>query len=233
MNAVLALFRSTIGKKIIMALSGVILFGFALVHMVGNLQVYLGPTKLDEYGALLRKVPEFLWVARLVLLAAAGAHIWSATSLTLINWAARPAGYRQQTWIESTWGSRTMRWSGVVLLAFIVYHLLHFTIGSVHPDFIPGAVNHNFVSGFRVKWVSGFYIVAMLCLGLHLYHGVWSMLQTLGLNHPRYNALRHACATFVSVVIVLGNVSMPIAVLAGLIDEAPPKADYAAQVLPR
>jgi succinate dehydrogenase / fumarate reductase cytochrome b subunit len=233
MNAVFALLRSTIGKKIIMAASGVALFGFALAHMAGNLQVYLGPTKLDEYGALLRKVPELLWAARLGLMAAAGAHVWSAYSLTLVNWAARPAGYRKQTWIESTWGSRTMRWSGVVLLAFIVYHLLHFTLGSVHPDFIPGAVNHNFVTGFRVPWVSAFYILAMLCLGLHLYHGVWSMLQTLGLNHPRYNALRHGFATFITVVIVIGNISMPIAVLAGLIDEAPPRADYTARALSR
>jgi succinate dehydrogenase / fumarate reductase cytochrome b subunit len=230
MNPILALLRSSIGKKIVMAASGIVLFGFVVAHMLGNLQVFLGPTRLDEYGAALRKIPELLWVARLALLAAVGAHIWSAYSLTMLNWAARPAGYQQQSWLESTWAGRTMRWTGVILLAFIVYHLLHFTIGSVHPDFIPGAVNHNFVSGFRVPWVSGFYILAMLSLGFHLYHGAWSMLQTLGLNHPRYNPLRHAFATLITALIVLGNISMPVAVLAGLIGEAPASAEYVTQV---
>lgn len=233
MNAVLALFRSSLGKKIIMAVSGLLLFGFVLAHMAGNLQVFLGPTKLDEYGAALRKLPALLWAARLGLLAAAAAHIWSAYSLTMMNRAARPAGYRRQTWIESTWASRTMRVSGVVLLAFIVYHLLHFTLGTLHPDFIEGGVHHNFVTGFRVPLASAFYIVAMLCLGLHLYHGVWSMMQTLGLNHPRYNHLRLAFATFITAVVVIGNISMPIAVLAGIVAEAPPKANYAARVLTR
>jgi succinate dehydrogenase / fumarate reductase cytochrome b subunit len=231
MNPILALFRSSIGKKIVMAVSGLILFGFVLAHMLGNLQVFLGPTKLDEYGAALRRIPELLWAARLSLLAAVTAHIWSAYSLTMLNRAARPAGYREQSWLESTWASRTMRWTGVILLAFIVYHLLHFTFGSVHPDFIPGAVNHNFVTGFRDPLVSAFYIAAMLSLGFHLYHGAWSMLQTLGLNHPRYNPLRHAFATFITALIVIGNISMPVAVMAGLLDEAPPSADYVTGIM--
>lgn len=221
MTAVRAFFASTIGRKVVMAVTGLLLFGFVVAHMLGNLQVYLGPTKLDEYGAALRKLPALLWALRLGLLAAAAGHVWAAASLTLTNRAARPAGYRVARYRESSYASRTMRWSGVVLFLFVVYHLLHFTIGSAHPDFVEGGVNHNFVTGFKVWWVSAFYVVAMLCLGLHMHHGVWSLLQTLGLNHPRYNHLRLAFATFITAVVVIGNISMPLSVLAGLIREAP------------
>jgi succinate dehydrogenase / fumarate reductase cytochrome b subunit len=169
----------------------------------------------------LRKLPALLWAARLGLIAAAAGHVWAATSLTLANRAARPVGYRETRFQESSYASRTMRWSGVILLLFIVYHLLHFTIGTVHPSFVEGGVHHNFVTGFQVPLVSGFYILAMLCLGMHMYHGVWSMLQTLGLSHPRYNPLRHAFAAAVAIAVVVGNISMPVAVLAGLIREAP------------
>jgi succinate dehydrogenase / fumarate reductase cytochrome b subunit len=122
---------------------------------------------------------------------------------------------------ESTYASRTMRWSGVILLLFIVYHLLHFTFGAraVHPRFVHGDAFHNFVTGFQDPLVSGFYILAMLVLGFHLYHGAWSFMQTLGLSHPRYNHLRHAFASLITVVVVAGNISFPVAVLAGLVRE--------------
>jgi succinate dehydrogenase / fumarate reductase cytochrome b subunit len=227
-----AFLASTIGRKVVMAVTGIVLFGFVVAHMVGNLQVYLGPTKLDEYGAALRRLGPLLWTMRLGLLAAAIGHVWAATSLTLANRAARPVGYRQTRYQESTYASRTMRWSGVILLLFIVYHLLHFTFGTVHPDFVEGGVNHNFVTGFKVPIVSAFYILAMLCLGMHMYHGVWSMLQTLGLSHPRYNRLRHAFATVVTLIVVIGNISMPVAVLAGLIREEPRPAAAAALPAP-
>ena len=128
------------------------------------------------------------------MLVAVALHIWSAWRLTLMNNAARPVGYRETERRESTYASRTMRWSGVILLLFIVYHLLHFTIGvhAVHPQFVHGDAYHNFVTGFQNPLVSGFYILAMLALGLHLYHGAWSFMQTLGLSHPRYNHLRYA-----------------------------------------
>ncbi|MBI3932705.1 MAG: succinate dehydrogenase cytochrome b subunit [Acidobacteria bacterium] len=221
MGSLLDFFRSSIGKKVVMAVTGLALFGFVVAHMLGNLQVYFGPTKLDEYGAALRRVPALLWSARLGLLAAAALHVWAAWSLTLANRAARPVGYRQRQDHAATYASRTMRWSGVILLLFIVYHLLHFTTGQAHPQFVEGAVNHNFVTGFRVPWVSAFYVLAMLCLGLHMYHGVWSMMQTVGLSHPRYNHLRVAFATFIAALVVAGNISFPVAVLAGLVREAP------------
>jgi succinate dehydrogenase cytochrome b subunit len=215
--------RSSLGLKIVMAWTGLILFGFVIAHMIGNLQVYLGLEAMDEYAVFLRSLLHGtgLWIARAVLLVAVGLHIWSAWRLTLMNNAARPVGYREVERRESTYASRTMRWSGVILLLFIVYHLLHFTFGArvVHPHFVPGAVYHNFVTGFQSPLVSGFYILAMLSLGLHLYHGAWSFMQTLGLSHPRYDHLRHAFATLVTVVVVAGNISFPVAVLTGLLRE--------------
>jgi succinate dehydrogenase / fumarate reductase, cytochrome b subunit len=210
---------SSIGRKVVMAVTGAILFGFVLVHMIGNLQVYLGPDALNGYGVFLRQVLHGtgLWIARGVLLAAVILHIWSATSLTLDSRAARPVGYREQKWKESTYASRTMRWSGVILFFFILYHLLHFTIGTAHPSFIEGDVYHNFVAGFRSVPVSIFYIVAMVLLGLHLRHGLWSMCQTLGVSHPRYMRLAHIGAWIFAAIIVIGNISFPLAVLAGIV----------------
>ena len=208
---------SSIGKKVVMALTGLILFGFVIVHLLGNLQVFEGPGTLDEYGAALRRFPGILWTLRLTLLAAMLAHIWAATSLTLLNRAARPQAYRERAYREATLASRTMRWTGVILLGFIVYHLLDLTFGSVNPDFIPGAVHHNLVASFQSAPVAAFYVAAMLFLGPHLYHGVWSMTQTLGLSHPRYNAIRHSVAAVITGLIVVGNISIPVAVQTGVI----------------
>jgi succinate dehydrogenase / fumarate reductase cytochrome b subunit len=210
---------STIGRKVVMAVSGIVLVGFVIAHMAGNLLVYLGPHALNEYSLSLREVLHGagLWIARAGLLLAVVLHIWAATSLTLGERRARPVGYRAVQRRESTYASRTMIWSGPILLLFIVYHLLHFTFGVVHPSFIEGDVYHNVVAGFSVWPVSLFYILAMLSLGLHLRHGVWSMLQTLGLSHPRWNGLRSVFATVVALVVVVGNISMPVAVLAGVV----------------
>ncbi|MEX1245988.1 MAG: succinate dehydrogenase cytochrome b subunit [Thermoanaerobaculia bacterium] len=211
--------RSSIGRKVIMAVTGAILFGFVIGHLIGNLQVYLGPEAMNGYGAFLREVfhGAGLWIVRAVLLAAVILHIWAATSLTLQSRAARPVGYRQQKWKESTYASRTMRWSGVIVFAFVVYHLMHFTFGNVHPSFIEGDVYHNFVAGFRSVPVSLFYIFSMILLGLHLRHGVWSMFQTLGVSHPRYLRMAHIGAWIFAALIVIGNIFFPLAVLAGFV----------------
>jgi succinate dehydrogenase / fumarate reductase cytochrome b subunit len=187
--------------------------------MVGNLQVYLGPEAFNRYAELLREILHGwgLWIARIGLLVAVLLHIWAATSLTLDNRTARPVGYKTQAWREATYASRTMRWSGVILFFFIVYHLLHFTTGQAHPDFVHGDVYRNFVIGFRSVPVSLVYIVAMVFLGLHIKHGFWSMFQTLGLSHPRYNRLAKIGSWIFAVVIVIGNVSFPLAVLAGVV----------------
>jgi succinate dehydrogenase / fumarate reductase cytochrome b subunit len=208
---------STIGRKVVMAVTGLILVGFVLGHMFGNLQVYLGPEAMNAYAEFLR---EFLhgtglWIARAVLLLAVVLHIWAAVTLGLESRSARPQGYRVETHRASTYASRTMVWSGPLLALFVGYHLAHLTFGTAHPEFVEGDVYHNFVSGFSRWPVSLLYVAAMLALGVHLYHGTWSMLQTVGLSHPRWNPLRKALAVGVAAVVVLGNVSFPVAVLAG------------------
>jgi len=210
---------SSIGKKLVMAATGVVLFGFVVGHMLGNLQVYLGARALNEYGEFLRHVlhGQGLWIARAGLLVAVALHIWAATSLTLANWSARSVGYREWQARESTYASRTMVWSGPILAVFILYHLAHFTTGAAHPDFVEGDVYHNLVVGFTNPYASAFYILAMLALGLHMYHGVWSMLQTLGLSHPRWNPLRRLAALAFTAVVVVGNISIPVAVLTGYV----------------
>jgi len=217
MTAKRSFWSSTIGRKVVMAVTGVILFGFVLGHMVGNLLLYRGAQALNDYAVWLREFAHgaFLPIARITLLVAVLAHIWSATSLTLASRAARPTRYRQWEPRESTYASRTMRWGGVIILLFVIYHLMHFTWGNAHPSFVPGDVYHNVVSGFAVPWVSAVYILAMLALGLHLKHGLWSMFQTLGVSHPRYERYAKAFAAVFATVIVLGNVSFPISVLAG------------------
>jgi succinate dehydrogenase / fumarate reductase cytochrome b subunit len=213
------LLTSTIGRKAVMAATGCVLFGFVFAHMVGNLQVYLGPEAMNHYAVFLRSMLHGwgLWIARSVLVVSVGLHIWAATTLTLQSWRARPLAYQQWEARESTYASRTMRWGGVILFLFVAYHLQHFTFGNLHPDFRPGDVYHNFVAGFREVPASVIYIVAMLALGLHLYHGGWSMLRTLGVSHPRYLRMAKAAALLFALVVTAGNISFPVAVLAGVI----------------
>jgi succinate dehydrogenase / fumarate reductase cytochrome b subunit len=221
MNTARAFLSSSLGKKIVMAVTGAALFGFVVAHLAGNLQVFLGREAMNAYAVGLR---EFLhgaglWAARAGLVAAAALHIWAATSLTLMNREARPVGYRERQDLASSYASRTMRWSGVIVALFVVYHLMHLTWGNVHPDFRHGDVYHNFIVGFQQPLVSFFYIAAMIALGLHMWHGVWSMMQSLGLNHPRYNPLRKAFAVGITLAVVLGNIAFPVAVLTGLLRE--------------
>ena len=210
---------SSIGRKVVMALTGLVLFGYVVVHMLGNLQLYLGPQALNAYAVKLREMPALLWGVRGLLLVSVALHVWAAASLTRTNMAARGVGYRERRNRESTYASRTMRWSGVILLLFIVYHLLHLTLGTVHPGFVPGDVYHNVVRGFQMGIAPFFYVLAMLALGLHMYHGVWSLMQTVGLSHPRYDRLRYAFAAFITALVVLGNLSFPIAVMTGLLKD--------------
>lgn len=224
MRRVLNLYRSSVGKKVMMAVSGAILVLFVFVHMLGNLKIYQGQEKIDAYGEFLREVgaPVFphhsvLWILRIGLLAAVGIHILAAVQLTLQSRKARDTAYERKESIVLSYASRTMRWGGVLVLAFIIYHLLHFTTGTVHPDFEAGAVYSNMVIGFSQWPVSVAYIIAMITLGLHLYHGIWSGMQTLGLAHSRFETtLRRAAAAF-SLVVVVGNISIPISVLTGVV----------------
>ena len=209
----------SIGKKALLAVTGVILFGFVIAHMLGNLLVYLGPEAINSYGEALQTMLHGMgiWLLRGGLLAAVVAHVWAAFSLTLDNSAARPVGYREWQARQSTYASRTMAWSGPLLFLFIVYHLAHFTTGHAHPDFVRGDVYRNMIVGFQNPFASAFYVLAMLALGLHMYHGFWSMLQTVGLNHPRWTRLRRTVSALLAFVVVAGNISMPIAVLLGVL----------------
>jgi succinate dehydrogenase / fumarate reductase cytochrome b subunit len=219
MQRAATLLGSSIGKKVVMAATGILLYGYAIGHMFGNLQIYLGAKAINDYAEFLHQFlhGQGIWLARGVLLVAVGLHIWAAVALTLANWSARPIGYRDWQASESTYASRTMVWSGPILAAFILYHLAHLTTGTVHPDFVKGDVFRNLVVGFQNPFASTFYILAMLALGLHMYHGFWSMLHTLGLSHPRWNPVRRAASLVLAGIVVLGNVSIPVAVLAGLV----------------
>lgn len=228
MSWFLNFYRSAIGKKALMALTGIILFGFVLVHMIGNLKLYMpdhdGEKAINVYGEFLRHmgdalIPAYsaLWIARIVLIAAVLLHILASWQLTQMNRKARPIGYGQLDTVAASYASRTMRWGGVLILLFVIYHILHFTTGDVHGNFIPGDVYHNMVMGFSVWWVSAIYIIANIALGFHIYHGLWSMFQSLGLNHPRFNSWRRNFATAFAWIVTIGNISFPVAVLTGLV----------------
>jgi succinate dehydrogenase / fumarate reductase cytochrome b subunit len=212
---VLSFYSTTVGKKLVMAVTGLILAVFVLGHMAGNLQIYQGPEKLNHYAQLLRVSMPLLWTVRLILLVSVVLHIVAAVQVTLQNWRSRPQKYAVSAYQEADIASRTMIWGGLVVAAFVVYHLLHLTFGTAHGDFKPGDVYHNVVSGFQVPLVSLFYILANIFLALHLYHGMWSWFQTLGFSHPKYNRARRVFATLYAVVIAVGNISIPVSVLAG------------------
>ena len=224
MRRVLDLYRSSVGKKVVMALTGVVLVLFVLGHMAGNLKAFQGPEAFNHYAEGLREFGEpflprtgALWIARLGLLGAVGLHILAAVQLTRTSHAARSVDYGKEESLVFSYASRTMRWGGVVILAFVVYHLLHFTTGTAHHDFIPGDAYHNLVAGFQNPWIALSYIVAVGALALHLYHGIWSTFQTLGLNHPKYNPYRRPLAGVLAAVIFLGFITVPVAVMAGVI----------------
>jgi succinate dehydrogenase / fumarate reductase cytochrome b subunit len=216
-NKAVRLWDSTNGKKAVMAVSGFILFLFVLGHMLGNLQVFEGPAQFNRYAQLLRTLPEGLWAVRIILLIMVVLHIVAAVQLALRKRTARPIGYAKRKPIGSTYASRTMYWSGPIIFAFIVYHLLDLTSGNLNPNFIEGDVYHNVIASFSNPFVSAWYIFAMVLLAFHLRHGLWSMFNSLGLTHPRYTPALRRAATFFAVVIFLGFISVPIGVLTGIV----------------
>jgi len=210
-------YRSMVGRKAIVAVTGALLFAYLVAHLIGNLQIFAGPERINAYAHLLHSQPALLWVARLVLLAAVGTHAVATVQLWLENRAALPVRYQRPATVQATLASRTMIVSGPLIAVFVVYHILHFTVGSVHPKFEELNVYNNVVVGFQNPAASGFYILIMALIGLHLYHGVWSMFQSLGLTSPRYTPLLKRAAAIAAVVIAGGNILIPLAVLAGVI----------------
>jgi succinate dehydrogenase / fumarate reductase cytochrome b subunit len=210
--------KSTIGLKVLMGLTGLILFGFLVGHVAGNLLAFAGEAKLDEYSRWLREHPGLLWGARGVLLVSVIIHIATTIRLVRLKGEARPVPYAAKEPHGTTYAARTMTWSGPFIALFVVYHLLHFTFGvrGVHPSFEHGKVYHNVVAGFTFV-PSAVYTIALGLLGLHLAHGLWSVLQTLGINRPNWEPGLRRLAVVVAVLIIGGFLSIPFGVMAGII----------------
>ena len=211
------LFDATILKKAVMAITGVILFAFVVGHLLGNLQVFLGPERINAYAEFLRGNLEVLWGVRILLLASVIAHIVVTIQLASLKSKARPVSYVKKKSPHSSVASRTMYYSGPMIAVFVIYHLLHMTIGVAHPGFQQGQVYANLVYGFQQIPVSIAYIVAIAFLCLHLNHGIYSMFQTLGAAHPKYMPRIKRAAAIISILLFLGYISIPISVVAGVI----------------
>ncbi len=223
---ILELYRSDVAKKWIMAISGVILLGYIAAHMMGNMKIYFGPEEINHYGEALRElggdlVPKthLLWIMRIGLTAAFAVHIHAAYSLTRKNLQARGRVRYDvpREYLAANYASRTMRWSGVIVLLFVVFHLADLTWGNANPEFVRGEVYDNLIASFERTPVAIVYIVANLALGLHILHGVWSLFQSIGANNRVYNKWRRYLAWGFTAVIVVGNLSFPIAIQLGII----------------
>jgi len=209
--------RSTIGKKVVMAVTGIILVGWIIGHVLGNLLIFRGAAALNEYAALLKSNMALLWAIRAGLIVAVVLHVTAAVQLVRQQAASRPVRYVKQTPQESTVASRTIRWGGAIIAVFIVFHLLHMTTGTLHPSFSHTDVYGNMLTGLSVPWVAAIYLVAVAALGLHLYHGVWSVFQTLGVNQPSFTGVRRRLAVGIAVLVYLGFTAIPVAILLGLL----------------
>jgi succinate dehydrogenase / fumarate reductase cytochrome b subunit len=223
----LRFWRSAVGKKWVMAVTGIVLLGFVFGHMVGNLKIFLGEESLNKYAEFLRDLGEplfprtvLLWIIRLVLVGAFAGHIIAAAQLTRMNQKARPVRYKShRDYIAANYASRTMRWTGVIVALFIVWHLMDLTWGVqfVNGEWVRGEVYENVVFSLERWPVALIYIVANIALALHISHGAWSMFQSLGWNNPRWNVARRWFAYGFAAIVLAGNLSIPIAVLSGAV----------------
>lgn len=219
------LYRTAVGKKYVMAVTGIIGLGYVLMHMVGNLKIYMGSEDINHYGEFLREllVPIMprtvtLWGMRLVLIAAVLLHIHAAWSLTRLNHKADVKYYSKRDYVAADFASRTMRWTGIIVGLYVVFHLADLTWGAANPDFVRGDVYHNMVESLSRWPVAILYIVATLALAVHLWHGCWSLFQSLGWNRPRFNRWRSWFAWGFTGLVTLGNLSFPIAIATGIVD---------------
>jgi succinate dehydrogenase / fumarate reductase cytochrome b subunit len=220
------LYRTALGKKYVMALTGIMWMGFVLFHMAGNLKMYLGAGAYNHYGEWLRTLAVplfprtvFLWLLRSGLIAAIILHVHAAWSLTRLNHAANKPYESRRDYIAANFASRTMRWTGIIVLLFLAFHLSDFTWGihAVNPDFHRGDIYGNVSSSLDRPVVAIFYILANLALGVHLLHGAWSLFQSMGWNNPRFNAWRRWFAYGFTIVVIGGNVTFPLAVMTGVV----------------
>ena len=225
MNKLQQFYGTAVGKKFVVAVTGVIMAVFLVMHMIGNLKAFAGQAKLDHYAEYLREIGQdlfghgtVLWIARIVLLFAVVAHIITIILLTKQNRAARPVKYHVKKSFASTFPARMMAVSGVLLLAFIIIHLAQFTFGKWLPtEFVSMHVYDNISQAFGVTWLACFYVFMMFIVCMHLYHGLWSFFQTIGVDNPDRNKPLRALAIIVSVLLFVGFSSVPVAFLTGMI----------------
>jgi succinate dehydrogenase / fumarate reductase cytochrome b subunit len=216
-TSALTFYGSTIGKKVAMAVSGLVVVGWLVLHMLGNVTIFAGREAVNKYAAILADNPPLLWGQRFVVLAALGTHIHAALSLLAHNANARPVAYNRRKDLATNYAALTMKYGGFTLLAYVLYHLAHLTLGVTGAPFVKGDVYNNLVLGFQNPAIAGFYVLAQCALAMHLFHGIWSLTQTLGVEHPKYNGLRKQAALVLTGVIVCGFLSIPLAVQAGLL----------------
>lgn len=223
-RSVRSLWSTTIGKKAVMAVTGLIMLSFLVLHMLGDLKVFFGPQDFDGYAAWLRTIGEpvlhhswYLWLQRAVLLVAVVLHVTAAAQLSTRDRRARPVGYVHGQRPRATFATRTMRYGGVILALFIVWHLLDLTVGVANPDFRPNGPYHNVVEDFQVWWINLIYIVAVVLLGVHINHGFWSASQTLGVNRPNRDKAIKAIGSTLAVAVTAGFVLVPVGVMTGLV----------------
>ncbi|HEX2026768.1 MAG TPA: succinate dehydrogenase cytochrome b subunit [Nitriliruptorales bacterium] len=221
----LEFYRSALGKKYAMAVSGVFIMAWLVAHLVGNLKMYLSADAFNFYSDWLREglgypvLPHtwLLWLLRLLLIGSFVVHIHAAYALTVMNHRARSAGYRSRDYVAANFAARTMRWSGIIVGLFVIYHLLDLSWGPANPRFVRGDAYGNTLASLQRWPVALFYVLANVALGYHLYHGGWSLFQSLGLNTPRFNAWRRWFAIGFAVVVAGGFISFPLAVVSGVV----------------
>ena len=211
-------YRNTIGKKAVMAVTGVILTGWIIGHVLGNVLIFGGPGAVNEYARLLKSNMALLWGLRVFMIVAVVLHVVAAVQLVRQQRATRPVGYTRQVPQESTFASRTIRWGGLVLALFLIYHILHMTTGTVHPSFSHTDVYSNMVVGLRVPWVAAIYLIAVAALGFHLHHGMWSVFQSLGFAGQTISPGRRRLATAVALFVYIGFTAIPLAILLRFLD---------------
>ena len=219
MGSLRGFYRSMVGKKVVMGVTGLIGIGFVILHSLGNLLVFRGPAAIDSYSHFLKSSGELLWALRIVLIVAVILHVIAAVQLTRQSRAARPIGYEKQEHQVATPASRTMRWGGALLLVFIVLHILHFTTGTIRPAgvFFPEDVYTNIVTSFRIWWVALFYVVAMIALGFHLFHGAWSSVRSIGVSPASPQPLHHRISLAIALLVWAAFTAIPVAVFSGIV----------------
>lgn len=217
MTRLFSFYQTLVGKKAVMALTGLILFGFVVGHLLGNLQIFIGREQLNAYSRFLKNTGELLWAVRAILLLSLVLHIIASIQVSLADLQARPVGYVEKRDIATSYAARTMIVSGPLVFLYIIYHLLMFTFLTTGPGYSHTDVYGNVVAAFKVPLISAIYILAMILLGFHLYHGIWSMMHTLGISNTCYHRLRWIASPIVAILITLGYIAIPIAVLAGIV----------------